>query len=167
MINFSRLNKVLSLYSLDMRLLLRTSWQLIDDVFQEFILHAEQNHALHLHKLLIHITASLLSRVSCNVRHQLNEELIEVHVKFDSSSFDRFGQLLKLGIPEIHISNLEIIFYFDILYILLAKVLGYILVHLIKELLIELRRELTNIFYDFIVNLFTDLNELVISLILK
>jgi hypothetical protein len=132
MIDLARVIEVLGFAALQLCRLLFAPWQCVNDGLEEFVLHAEQNHALHFVEELCHIsatgTAALL--IERNVWHELNEELVKVEVELNPPALYVFGELFEFGVLEAHVSNLEVVLGLQIFDFFVAQVLVYVAVHL-------------------------------------
>jgi hypothetical protein len=117
MINLPRIIEVLGLAALQFCRLLIASRQGVDDGLEEFVLHAEQNHALHLVKEFRHIsatgTAALL--IEGNEWHQLYKELVKVEVELYPPALHVLGELFEFWVLKAHVSNLEVVLSLQIL----------------------------------------------------
>jgi hypothetical protein len=132
MIDLTRVIEVLGLASLQFCRLLIATRQGSDYAYEEFVLHAEQNHALHLVEEFRHIsatsTAALL--IEGNEWHQLYEELVKVEVELYPPALHVLGELFEFGVLEAHVSDLEVVLSLQILYFFVAQVLVDVAIHL-------------------------------------
>ena len=132
MIDLARVIEVLGFAALQLCRLLFAPWQCVNDGLEEFVLHAEQNHALHLVEELCHISATGAATLlfERNVWHELNEELVKVEVELYPPALYVFGELFEFGALEAHVSNLEVVLGLQIFDFFVAQVLVYVAVHL-------------------------------------
>lgn len=76
---------------------------------KELVLHAEEDHALDLVELLGHLSI-LRAIIVGDVGHLRDEDLVEGQIHLYPSPLHDFGELLKLSILEVDVSNLKVIF---------------------------------------------------------